>query len=314
MYELLYVFFIYAFLGWCTEVCFAAITTGRFSNRGFLNGPVCPIYGFGVLLVVYLLEPLSGTILLLFAGSVILTSLLELAVGFLLEKLFHQQWWNYSNYRFSIGGYVCLRFSLMWGVACLVVVKLLHPAILWLIDKIPYPLGMVLLILFSLAMAVDMAATIRTIAHMNRSLGQIDALAGRIRELSDELGENLADRTLSAKEAGIDWREDLSDWKDDLSERKEQLTENLAGKLSGLKENLEDWRDDFSERREEWTEEYQRRSLEAQMEVHDLHKRLDEVIRHPFFGENRLLRAFPKMRSTNHKSALERLQKRLDRP
>ena len=77
-YLFLWIFFIYSFLGWCLEVCFFALNTGKFVNRGFLNGPVCPIYGFGVVIVVLCLTPLMENTLLLFLGSVLLTSLLEL--------------------------------------------------------------------------------------------------------------------------------------------------------------------------------------------------------------------------------------------
>ena len=82
MYLLLWIFFVYAFLGWCTEVSFAALTSGRFVNRGFLNGPVCPIYGVGVVIVLFFLDPLRGNTFLLFLGSVLLTSLLEWVTGF----------------------------------------------------------------------------------------------------------------------------------------------------------------------------------------------------------------------------------------
>ena len=81
MYQFLWIFFAYAFLGWCTEVCYAALVTGRFVNRGFLNGPVCPIYGFGVVIVLLFLEPLKHNLLLLFLGSVLLTSALEWLTG-----------------------------------------------------------------------------------------------------------------------------------------------------------------------------------------------------------------------------------------
>ena len=88
MYQFLFIFFVYAFLGWCTEVSYAALVTGRFVNRGFLNGPWCPVYGFGVVIVLAFLEPLKSNLLLLFLSSVVLTSALEWATGFVLEKYF----------------------------------------------------------------------------------------------------------------------------------------------------------------------------------------------------------------------------------
>lgn len=88
-YELVWIFIIYAFIGWCTEVSYAALDQGIFVNRGFLNGPYCPIYGCGVVIVVAALTPLKDNLLILFAGSFLLTSILEYITGFILEKVFH---------------------------------------------------------------------------------------------------------------------------------------------------------------------------------------------------------------------------------
>lgn len=87
-YELVWIFIIYAFIGWCTEVSYAALDTGKFVNRGFLNGPYCPIYGCGVVIVVAILTPLKENLLILFAGSFLLTSVLEYITGYILEKYF----------------------------------------------------------------------------------------------------------------------------------------------------------------------------------------------------------------------------------
>ena len=115
-YDLLWYFTIYSFLGWCSEVIFATVTTGKFVNRGFLNGPVCPIYGFGMVLVLAILTPVQQSGLALFFGGMILASALELAGGWALKKIFHTTWWDYSDQPFNLGGYICLKFSLAWGV------------------------------------------------------------------------------------------------------------------------------------------------------------------------------------------------------
>ena len=287
MYHLLCLFFIYAFLGWCTEVCYAALVTGRFVNRGFLNGPLCPIYGFGVVLVLLCLEPLRSSLPLLFLGSVALTSLLEWLTGFLLEKLFHQRWWDYSNEPFNLGGYICLRFSIGWGLACLFVVKLVHPSVLFLIRIIPRPLGWALLAVLCAALAVDLAATLRTIAKINRSLGQIDELAARIREASDELGGDLAERVLDAAERG-------ADLKVALEERRADLQEDMSRR-----------REDYQQRREE-------RAAASRAQLEELRARLQAVLDENSFGRRRLLSAFPGMRSLDHRQALERLRRRME--
>ena len=97
------------------EVSFQAVKTGRFINRGFLNGPVCPIYGFGALGVIYFLTDIGKTNkLVLFFGSVFIATALELVGGFLLEKIFHKKWWDYSDQMFNINGRICVLFSLFW--------------------------------------------------------------------------------------------------------------------------------------------------------------------------------------------------------
>ena len=119
IYELLWLFFIYAFFGWCIEVVFCGLNEGHFINRGFLNGPVCPIYGVGGVIVVLCLTPIKDNIFLLFVGSALLTSILELITGFALDKIFHARWWDYTDMPFNIGGYICLKFSIYWGFVCI---------------------------------------------------------------------------------------------------------------------------------------------------------------------------------------------------
>lgn len=316
MYQFLWIFFIYAFLGWCTEVSYAALSTGRFVNRGFLNGPVCPIYGFGVVLVMACLEPFRENLPLLFLCSVLLTSLLEWATGFVLEKLFHERWWDYSDQPFNIGGYVCLRFSIAWGLACVFVSEILHPTVLLLIRLIPRPLGWVLLGVLGVVMAVDLVATVRTIAKLNRRLDQIDEMAARIKEASNEFGENLADRVLDAAEKGNDMRENLDDWMDELSMRREELG-------AGLEEGLDQLKDSLAQRRTAAQAELAQRRTVAQMELakrraavrRELEERkesLQRLLEGENLGQRRLLAAFPQMRSTRHRQALERLRRRME--
>lgn len=306
MYLLLWTFFVYAFLGWCTEVSFAALTSGRFVNRGFLNGPVCPIYGVGVVIVLFFLEPLRKNTVLLFVGSVLLTSLLEWLTGFVLEKIFHQRWWDYSNEPFNLGGYICLRFSIAWGLACLIVVDIIHPSIVWLIHLVPHTLGLILLALFSAGMLVDLAATVRTIARMNRQLTQLDELAGRIKALSNELGENLAERVIDAAERG-------NDLKEDFQENLEDVKDALVQRREDLQENLDDVKDALAQRRMQYQMDQAERQEQRQQDLAELRAKLEEALNRPIFGQRRLMRAFPRMRSTTHTQALERLRQRMEK-
>lgn len=315
MYMLLWIFFVYAFLGWCTEVSFAALTSGKFVNRGFLNGPVCPIYGCGVVIVLFFLEPLRENTLLLFLGSVVLTSVLEWLTGFVLERIFHQRWWDYSNEPFNLGGHICLRFSIAWGLACLLVVDVIHPTFHWLITLIPHTLGLVLLAVFSAAMVVDLAATVRTIARINRQLTQLDELAGRIKSLSNELGESLAERVLDAAEKGGELRDNLEDVKDALEQRRDEFQDGLedmkdvlAQRRDEFQDGLEDVKDALAQRRMQRQMDQFQRQEQRQQDLEELRRRLEEALDRPIFGQRRLMRAFPRMRSTTHTQALERLR------
>lgn len=306
MYQLLWIFFLYAFLGWCTEVSYAALRTGKFVNRGFLNGPVCPIYGCGVVVVLAGLEPLKGNFVLLFLGSVVLTSALEWATGFVLEKLFRQRWWDYSDKPFNLGGYICLEFSVMWGFACLFVVDILHPSIEFFIRLIPHTLGWVLLGLFSAAMAVDLAATVRTIAKINRQLDQIDQLARRLRTASNEFGENLADRVLEAAERSADWKEDWESAAEEWSQRRAEFQEQLAQK----REQMED---ELRQHAQERAARLQAGHDRARAELDAWREKLQTQLDSRAFGQRRLMAAFPKMRSTSHRQAMEQLRRRMER-
>ena len=290
MYQLLWIFFLYAFLGWCTEVGYAALRTGRFVNRGFLNGPVCPIYGCGVVVVLAGLEPLKGNFVLLFLGSVVLTSALEWATGFVLEKLFRQRWWDYSDKPFNLGGYICLEFSVMWGFACLFVVDILHPSIEFFIRLIPHALGWALLGLFSAAMAVDLAATVRTIAKINRQLDQIDQLA----------------RVLEAAEKSADWKEDWESAAEEWSQRRAEFQEQLAQK----REQMED---ELRQHAQERAARLQAGHDRARAELDAWREKLQTQLDSRAFGQRRLMAAFPKMRSTSHRQAMEQLRRRMER-
>ena len=156
----MWIFIIYAFLGWCTEVIIAKCQTGKFVNKGFLNSPFCPIYGFVIAAVLVWLAPIRGNILATFIGSVLLVTSIELLTGYVLEKFFNQKWWDYSKERFNIKGYICLKTSLIWGIACVFAIYVMQPLIdkpvLWLSGNV----GAIIAASIILAMIIDMIITI----------------------------------------------------------------------------------------------------------------------------------------------------------
>ena len=124
MYKYLLYFLIFSFLGWCTEVIFQLFKTKKFINRGLAHGPVCPIYGLGISLCAALLSSVKS-FLLLVVFSMAIATVTELAVGYFTDKILGMRLWDYSFERGNISGYICPRFSLVWGVVCATVIKLL---------------------------------------------------------------------------------------------------------------------------------------------------------------------------------------------
>ena len=200
MYTYLWCFFIFAFLGWCGEVVYAAAQERRFVNRGFLNGPLCPIYGFGVVLIDLGLRPVGHSVPVLLIGSMILGSSLEWLAGFLLEKIFHQKWWDYSDDPHNLNGYICLRFSILWAFAGMAVVGWVVPAARYVISLIPRSAGWIILSVLLVLLSSDFITTVVAIVGMNRKLKNLERISAKLRQGSDLLGEGLYHGAVLAEE------------------------------------------------------------------------------------------------------------------
>lgn len=231
IYQALWIFIIYAFLGWCSEVAFAAVNKGKFVNRGFLNGPVCPIYGVGMLIVVLCLWNLRDRPLLLFLGSALLTTALEFVTGFVLERFFHDKWWDYSDMPFNIKGYVCLKFTILWGLAASFIIGAIHRFIYMLIEKTPFVLGVILLAVFSAAFIADFTVTLTALVKLPKKLKAMAEAERALRAVSDKIGENISDTTIAAKEKGEALAEEnkprLEELKAEYEKKKKELSAML---------------------------------------------------------------------------------------
>ena len=279
IYEVLWIFIVYAVIGWCSEVAYAALDTGKFVNRGFLNGPYCPIYGFGISLVIVVLTPLKENLLILYIGSVILTSVIEYITGYLLEKVFHNKWWDYSDKPYNIKGYICLKFSLFWGFACTFIVLILHPIIYGIIKIVPFLIGVIILTVVLVFFAIDCGITVATIMKFNERLKRMNEIAQRIHHLSDEVGENIYENVTEALEK-----------KEKFEEEHEEQIVKIAEKKENIRLGAEV------------------RKIEGRMEIERLKEQYRNMLEEKINGHNRLMKAFPKMTSDNHNETLQRLK------
>lgn len=200
LYQMFLIFCFWSFIGWGIEVVYMTIETGEFQNRGFLNMPFCPIYGFGVLAVVTFTRPIAGSPLLLFVLSAVVCTALELLVGIGLEKIFHNIWWDYSHERFNYKGYICLKVTLLWGMGCLIVVKIVHPIVEKIINAIPFKVGLGFIIIMSLLLIIDIVSSVSDVENLNKYLRKIDEISKLMVASSVMIGENLSNETLDLVE------------------------------------------------------------------------------------------------------------------
>ena len=332
LYQILAYFLIYSCLGWCLEVIYAAATTGELVNRGFLNGPVCPIYGFGMIIVLFALTPLQHSILLLYIGGVILPSTLELVGGWALYKLYHTRWWDYSDFPFNIGGYICLEFCLLWGVGTLVVMRIVHPVISGLVEMIPPLMGIILMCVLYAVYAADVVVTAFAASSLADTLDTMEKLGDSIHAVSDAMTELLGTTTLTADQKMDESRLQLKLAAAEARDNATKLSarETLAAIRVKTDEAMEAARRasdlaklnateaaNAAKLAAKGTAERAAELLQLEQIAADLQARSDEMqaqlLRTPrIVGPRRMLRAYPKLKHGKKGTSLESLRHALE--
>ena len=289
-----------------------AVTSGKVVNRGFLNGPVCPIYGVGMLGALLLLEPVSGNLLLLFLLGMLLCTLVELIGGWVLERAFHTRWWDYSDEPFNLGGYICLRFSIMWGVAVTFAVRLIHPLIFAMVNWIPMlPGGILLGLLYGLFTA-DFVLTLITVIGLRKQLGELERVGKALHTVGDAISDRVGNSALaadakleSAKQAG---QERVAEGKEKLESAMEAGQQKLSESRERLESAMEAGQQKFSESKEKLGGKLTGSLQELQQKKQALEQRQKELLSAlgdgARFGTRRLTGAFPGLK--------EGLRQRLD--
>lgn len=330
LYQILAYFLIYSCIGWCLEVIYAAVTTGKLVNRGFLNGPVCPIYGFGMVIVLFTLTPLVDNLLLLYIGGVILPSALELVGGWALFKLYHTRWWDYSDYPFNIGGYICLEFCLLWGVGTIVVMKAVHPIVADLVAMIPQLVGFILMCILYAIYAADVIVTAMAASDLARELDALEKVADSMHAVSDAMTELLGTTAMDVDQKMDESRLQLKLAAAEARDSASKLSPRDAASAMRAKadEAIEAARKASQEARlnaseaanavklaAKGTAERTAELLKLEQMAEELQVRSEELRertrRSAHFGKGRMLRAYPKLRHGEKNRSLEDLRERL---
>ncbi len=194
VYQLLWIFFVYSFIGWCGEAAMAAVHRHKFVNRGFVSGPICPVYGAGAAAVAVFLPELKDQLFFLFLGGMIVTTFVEYLTGRILELIFHRKWWDYSDQRFNLDGYVCLKNSVVWGICSVLMICFFDPLLCRLLVLIPRLAGDILLWILGVLLVIDAVGSGVAVLGLKKKQSRITQITEELHKTSKLLENALTTR------------------------------------------------------------------------------------------------------------------------
>ena len=186
-YELIWLFLIYSFLGWMLETILAATEQRRFVNRGLVNGPLCTIYGVPIVILTIFGQELP--LFWLFLGAMIVATVTEWISGHMIERFYHERWWDYSNVKWNLDGYICLPASLVWGVLGTVSMRWGNGLLIRLYGFLPEGIGHLLVWILAGMLVLDVTATIFALSGIGRSTQKWEAVDSWFTSISLRIGQ-----------------------------------------------------------------------------------------------------------------------------
>lgn len=186
-YELIWLFLIYSFLGWMLETILAATEQRRFVNRGLINGPLCTIYGVPIVILTIFGQKLP--LFWLFLGAMIVATVTEWIGGHIIERFYHERWWDYSDVKWNLDGYICLPASLVWGVLGTVSMRWGNGLLIRLYGFLPEGIGHLLVWILAGMLVLDVAATIFALSGIGRSTQKWEAVDSWFTSISLRIGQ-----------------------------------------------------------------------------------------------------------------------------
>ena len=333
-YPIVFLFFAYSFLGWVTEVVFTAAVHRKYQDRGVLSGPLCILYGIGALVITFALRDIRDGWFFLLVFSAVYATVIEWIGGHILEYTTHTRWWDYSDFPFNIGGYICLEFSLLWGVGTLVVMRIVHPVVADLVDLIPPFVGVILMCFLYAVYAVDVVATAIAASALADTLDTMEQLGDSIHAVSDAMTQLLGTTTLNADkkldEGRLQFKLAAAEARD-AAEKRPSARETLAAIRAKAAEASEAARRASEDARlnaaeaanaarlaAKGTAERAAELLQLEQLAAELQQRSEEMqtqlLRTPrIVGPRRMLRAYPKLRHGKKLRSLPTLREMLHR-
>lgn len=178
------IFIFYSFAGWLIEVLISFIQKRKIINRGFLVGPICPIYGTGALLLPFIVSSVEMP-LVIFCVAVVGSAILEYVVSYLMEKIFRVRWWDYTDQPFNLNGRICIGAALSFGVIGVLMLKVITPALLGMIGSLPVAVLYIVAGLLAAWLVFDILLSLWLIFGVRVTVGTVQ------RDATDEISERV---------------------------------------------------------------------------------------------------------------------------
>ena len=246
-------FFIYSFIGWVWESCYVSVRKRRWVNRGFMHGPMLPLYGSGAIVVLVSTIGVRENVALIFLLGMMAATVLEYFTGAAMERLFHVRYWDYSNQKLNLHGYICVTSSLCWGFFSVLLVRVVHVPVETAVLRIPLTVSEGAALVLSVAAAVDLTQSFNEAMDLKRILSQLEESREQIRKLQEKLkvaaedakedylrySEERSRKRLSRKAAYLERidmkRQERRRQLEELSQRTEQLLrEEIPSRVGDL--------------------------------------------------------------------------------
>lgn len=247
-------FIIISICGWIMEVTLQLIQKHKFADRGFLIGPYCPIYGCGGLLITFCLTGLEEHPVALFSMAILICGILEYGTSYIMEKLFHARWWDYSENKYNINGRVCLETIIPFGILGLILIYFVNPFIFDNLVKVPSNILNIIAIIIAILFAIDNIISLKVISNVRSITTKFDKENPKdnTEEISQKVkeflrGKSILNRrlvnafpklTTILKEQRERIKQKTNEVKEDITNKANEMREDLNGYVSGVKEEI----------------------------------------------------------------------------
>ena len=301
-------FFIYGFLGWCYESAYVSFKHKQWVNRGFVRGPLLPLYGSGAILLLFVTIPFRENLFLMFVSGAIGSTILEYVTGVAMEALFKVRYWDYSKRKFNFQGHICLAATTLWGVFAIVIVKVVHRPIENLVMSLPETIVEIFVMVVTVVFAADFALSFKAAMDIRDVLIKLEEVQREMERMQKRLDVILAFAEDSREQVVMNTYERLDELTDALEERFARVKE-LREKLDAMiDEELHEFSEDWKARKEEWktkSDAYKEELEELRINFRvNMEKRFQLLHRKDFFRRD-MIRSNPSMVSKQFKEALE---------